>query len=129
MAETKVAARQNVPSIGSFSFKIDTTATGAKKLYFRVPYACTITSWEIVGDASGSVVIDIWKDSYANFPPVVGDSITASAKPTVSAAQKATSSTLTGWTTSLAAGDYIEVNVDSVTTITNVTLVLNTVRT
>ena len=82
-----------------------------------------------MADASGSVVIDIWKDTYANYPPVVGATITGSAKPTITTATKAQSTTLTGWTTSLAAGDYLEVNVDSVATITNVTLTLTVTRT
>jgi hypothetical protein len=125
----EVGVNPDAGVVGAFSFKIDTQATGAKSLFFRVPYACTITGWELVADASGSVVIDIWKDTYANFPPVNADSITASAKPTISTAVKANSTTLTGWTTSLAAGDYIEVEVESVTTITNVTLTLNVVRT
>ena len=43
----------------------------------------------------------------------MADTITASAKPTVSAANKATSTTLTGWTTSLSAGDVLIANVDS----------------
>lgn len=114
---------------GRFIFKIDTTATGQKYLNYVVPFACTITGWELVGDASGSVVIDLWKDTYANYPPVVGDTITGSAKPTISSGIKAQSSTLTGWTTALAAGDYLEVNVVSRATITNVTLSLAVTRT
>jgi hypothetical protein len=122
-------AGSDVGRLELLTFKIDTTATGAKNLLFRVPYACTITGWELVANTSGSVVIDIWKDTYTNFPPTVGDTITGSAKPTLTAASKANSTTLTGWTTALAAGDYIEVNVDSVTTITNVTLTLTVTRT
>ena len=113
---------------GVIVIHIDTTTTGAKKLFMPVDYACTITGWELLANTSGSVVIDIWKDTYANYPPVVGDSITGSAKPTISSAEKATSTTLTGWTTALAAGDILEVNVDSVTTITKVTLQLTVTR-
>ena len=113
---------------GAITIHIDTTTTGAKKLFLPVDYACTITGWELLANTSGSVVIDIWKDTYANYPPVVGDSITGSAKPTISSAEKAASTTLTGWTTALAAGDKIEVNVDSVTTITKVTLQLTVTR-
>jgi len=98
--------------------------TGAKKIYVRVPYAATILSWDIVLAQSGSIVFDIWQDSYANFPPTVADTITGSAKPTVSGAQTASSSTLTGWTTTLAKGSYLEVNVDSVTTATKAILTL-----
>jgi hypothetical protein len=99
--------------------------TGAKKVYLRVPWNCTITGWTILLDQSGSIVIDVWKDTYANFPPTVADTITASAKPTVTTATKATSTTLTGWTTALAAGDVLEFNVDSITTATRATIYLH----
>jgi hypothetical protein len=113
---------------GTIVIKIDTTTTGQKNLFLRVPYACTIVSWEMVANTSGSVVIDIWEDTYANYPPVNADSITGSAKPTITAGTRAQSSTLTGWTTSIASGDYLEVEVESVTTITSVTLTLNVER-
>jgi hypothetical protein len=93
-----------------------------------VPFDCTITQWTLLANESGSVVIDIWKDSYANYPPVVGDSITASAKPTISSADKGQSSTLTGWTTSFAAGDILRFNVDSVTSIKAVDINLVVLR-
>lgn len=96
--------------------------TGAKKAYLSVPAACTIVKWRILADVSGSIVLDLWKDTYANYPPTVADTITASAKPTLTTAIKAESSTLTGWTTALAAGDIIEVNVDSITAVTKVYL-------
>jgi hypothetical protein len=93
-----------------------------------VPFACTITQWTLLANESGSIVIDIWKDSYANYPPVVGDSITASAKPTISSATKGQSSTLTGWTTSFLAGDILRFNVDSVTSIKAVDINLVVLR-
>lgn len=82
-----------------------------------VPFACTISQWTLLANETGSIVIDIWKDSYANYPPTVADTITASAKPTISSSNKGQSSTLTGWTTSLLAGDILRFNVDSVTTL------------
>jgi hypothetical protein len=103
--------------------------TTGVKADILIPYACTITAARLLADQTGSVVLDLWKDTYANFPPTAGDSVTASAKPTLSAASKAEDSTLTGWTTSLAAGDYLRVNVDSVATITRVTLALSISRT
>lgn len=96
--------------------------TGAKKVYVTVPFDCTITKARLLADQSGSIVVDVWKDTYTNFPPTVADTITASAKPTLSSAQKSEDSTLTGWTTSLSAGDIIEVNVDSASTVTKVML-------
>jgi hypothetical protein len=94
-----------------------------------IPFNCTITQWTLLANQSGSIVIDIWKDTYANFPPVVGDSITAAAKPTITSSTKGQSSTLTGWTTAFTAGDILRLNVDSVTSIQRVTLFLTLART
>ncbi|CAB4203020.1 hypothetical protein UFOVP1365_12 [uncultured Caudovirales phage] len=89
-----------------------------------IPFACTITGVTLLGDQSGSIVIDLWKDTYTNYPPTIADSITASAKPTITTATKSNDTTLTGWTTSVTAGDIIRVNVDSITTLTRVALIL-----
>lgn len=94
-----------------------------------VDFACTITAVTTLADQSGSIVVDIWKDTYTNFPPIVGDSITASAKPTLSAATKSQDTTLTGWTTSVVAGDVLRFNVDSITSCTRVTVALKVKRT
>lgn len=94
----------------------------------EVPFACTITQATTLADQSGSIVIDIWKDVYANYPPTVADTITASAKPTLSSATNAQDSTLTGWTRTIAAGDTLRFNVDSASTVTRVTLSLKITR-
>jgi hypothetical protein len=105
--------------------------TGVKG-FIRIPYACTITAVTLLStDASataGSIVIDIWKDTYANYPPTVADTITASAKPTLSAANKSLDSTITGWTTSVSAGDVLGFKVDSASTVTRVTLLLTVTK-
>lgn len=94
----------------------------------HVPFACTITEVRLFADQTGSIVVDLWKDTYANYPPTDADSITASAVPTISAATKSEDTTLSGWTTSVAAGDVIRVNVDSVTDVTRFTLALTVKR-
>lgn len=88
------------------------------------PRGGTITKVTLLADQSGSIVLDLWKDTYANYPPTIADTITASAKPTLSSAIKAQDSTLTGWTTSIADGDTLIVNVDSATTVTWAVLVV-----
>jgi hypothetical protein len=103
--------------------------TTGLKGFLRVPYACTITAAELIGDQTGSIVIDIWKSDYASLPAVDAGSITASAPPTLSSALKSTDATLAGWTTSLAAGDYLAFNVDSAATVEQVTLSLTITRT
>ncbi len=87
--------------------------------------AGTINSWTILGDQSGSIQFDIWKAAFATgTSPTVANTITASAKPLVSSTVNATSSTLTGWTTTFAAGDCLRFNVDSITTMQRATLIL-----
>jgi hypothetical protein len=105
------------------------TITTGVKGDLVIDFACVIQSATLLADQSGSIVVNVWKDTYANYPPVVGDKITASAPPTISSATKSQDSTLTGWTTSIAAGDTLRFNVDSVTTIQRVTLVLKVLRT
>ena len=95
------------------------------KLACRLPCAGTIISAALgAPKESGSIVIDIWKDADANFPPTDADSITASAPPTITSAQNSLDATLTGWTKTFAVGDWLVLNVDSCTSITNVTLTL-----
>ena len=90
----------------------------------EIPFACTIKRATLLADQSGSIVIDIWKDAYANFPPTDADSITASAPPTITTATKSQDSTLTDWTKAITAGDILRFNVDSITDIQRVTVSL-----
>ena len=115
----------------SLTFIIDgggSAITTGQKGHLEIPFACTIKRVTMLADASGSIVVDIWKDTYANFPPTDSDSITASAPPTISSAQKSQDSTLTGWTTSISAGDILAFNVDSCSTIKRVTISLKVER-
>jgi hypothetical protein len=86
----------------------------------EIPFACTIQRVTMLADQTGSIVVDVWKDTYSNYPPVDADSITASAPPTISAGTKSQNSTLTGWTTAVTSGDILRFNVDSCTAITRV---------
>ena len=78
----------------------------------------------LLADQSGSIVVDVWKDTYANYPPVDADSITSSAVPTISSATKSQDSSLSGWTTAISAGDILGFNVDSISTCERVTISL-----
>ena len=98
--------------------------TGVQYSPIALPYDFVITSYQVLaktGD-TGSIVLDLWVDTYANHPATIADTITASSKPTISSSDKTTDSTLDGWTTSIAKGSQVVVNVDSVTDLTQVTL-------
>lgn len=94
-----------------------------------VPYNCTVLGWDIFANASGSIVVDVWKDTYANFPPTVADTITGTEKPTLSSAAKNQDTALSSWTTTLNRNEILRFNVDSATTVTRVTLSLRIKRT
>ena len=94
-----------------------------------IPASCTITGAKVRLDQSGSIVVDVWKLAFStSASPTVANTITASAKPTVSSTIASTNTTLTGWTTSVVAGDVLRFNVDSITTATRATLTLTCVK-
>lgn len=98
------------------------TITTGQKGFIEIPFAMTITGWLLAADQVGSVVLDVWRSTYAGFPPNVGNSITGADIPTLSAVQNNRNTAVTLWTTSLAAGDILAFNVNSVATITRVML-------
>ena len=118
---TNGALRTIVIAIGDATNAI-TTASAVPLVY--IPMDFYIDSVEVVADASGSIVVDLWQDTYANFPPTVADTITASAKPTLASAQKSQDSTLTGWTKKLVSGNYLKGIVDSSSTVKYVLVIL-----
>ena len=122
---TGIGKSDHHSNVITITFIIDgggSAITVGQKGHLEVPFACTINQVTMLADVSGSIVVDIWKTTYALFPPADADSITASAPPTISAAQKSQDSILTGWTTAIAAGDILAFNVDSAATVTRVTL-------
>jgi len=100
---------------------VNTITTGSKG-YLRVPRAATVTGWNIVADASGSIVVDVKRCTYSGFPTT--SSIAGSEKPTLSSAQKNEDTSLTTWTTILSEGDWLEFYVDSASTVKQVTVAL-----
>jgi hypothetical protein len=98
-----------------------------KKGHIVVPFTGTITGWTILADQSGDIVVDVNKSTYAAFAATA--SIAGTEKPTLAAAQKNQDLNLTTWTTTVTAGDIIEFEVDSVTTVERVTVELTISRT
>jgi len=93
----------------------------------EVGFDCFVTGWTVTAQDgnSGAIVVDVWKDTYANFPPTVADTIAGSEKPTIAATNpKGQDLTLTTWTQALTKGDWLGFNVDSVATLTRVTVSL-----
>lgn len=102
--------------------------TVGDKTWCEIPYACTLKSVTMLASPSGSIVVDIWKDVYANYPPTVADSIVSTSPPTISGGTKSTDTILSGWTTSIAAGDILWFHVNSCTSISKLSLNLELAR-
>lgn len=126
-AYSNVKSRLESLELNALVFIIDgggSAITTGEKGHLEIPFKCEIQRVTLLADQSGSMVIDIWKNTYEDFPPTDADSITASAPPTISAAQKSQDATLTDWTKTINEGDILAFNVDSAATITRVVLVL-----
>jgi hypothetical protein len=124
-----LSARQDTSQIVALFNGNGYPLTTGVKLFHPVEFNCTILAATLLADLAGSVVVDIWKDTYGNYPPTIADSICASAKPTLSGAIKTTDSSLVGWTTALAAGDTLHFNIESCVAISILSLSLKLQRT
>lgn len=96
-------------------------------------FAGTITQSTLLADQSGSVVVDIYSTTFASYAPPThpasGDTITGSAPPTISSAEKAQDATLTGWTKPFTAGTILQAIVTGTPSgIKRVTLALKVTR-
>lgn len=87
-----------------------------------VPYAMDITEWVLLSEQTGDIVIDVWRSDYANYPPVIRNSITGTKKPTLSSSIKAQDTNLTTWDIDCPAGSIFAFNVDSASDIQKVSL-------
>lgn len=124
IADTKLAAITTASKVhrsaiysdtGAIEFVIDgggaTIETGIKG-DLEVPFTCTIASAKAYFDQDTETTIDLWKDTFANFPPTSADTIcSTSAFSTTGASADTLSATLTAWTTAITANDIIRVQV------------------
>lgn len=137
-ATTGLIGRVGVTSLipASFEWTIDGAgATISSRIWgtLSVPFDATLTAASLSADQTGSITIDIWKCTYAQYnpptTPTVANSICNGAPPAISSSTKGTA-TVSGWTTtSLTQGDILTFYVPSPSTsITRVTLNLQLVR-
>ena len=102
------------------------TITTGEKTRVPIEKPLRITGWTVVGDASGSIVVDIWRGTFASPATTNASSIAGTEKPTLSAVQRARDLTLTTWDDEIDAGDELVFVVDSAATVQQVTVTLRT---
>jgi len=90
------------------------------------PVDCDIIAAIVQSTLAGSVALDVWvNDFQVNTPPVLANSIVASAPPTLTNSQSSIDTTLTGWLTHIPANSAIRYSITSIdTVITRFTLTL-----
>ena len=115
------ATASTVPLPGSFTFTLDGAGTaislGSKKT-FAADFGGILTGWtmySLPSDQSASIYIDVYKTTYASYPPVAANKITGTGNvPFILSGSKNTTSSVAGWgTQSFANGDIFGLNVDS----------------
>ncbi len=97
-----------------------------------VPDWLTINAWFLLSPIVGSVQIDVWKVSGANYLngilPNAGNSICGSEIPTLTAGTSASSAALAGWTKIISQNDVLVPSILSVANLTQVSLILRCIR-
>lgn len=125
-ARTNLSASVNVRSL---TVDIDGDGavinTGILSQSHVIGYDATINGYTFVSSLAitGDISVDILKSNYSSFPTFT--SITSGNYANISGAIKNTSSSLTGWTTSISAGDIFKAEVKSCNTIQLAKLVLD----
>lgn len=104
-----------------FRMELSGSPLAAQVTYLVVPYAATLTGWDLVANATGGVILSVARATWANFPTAT--ELTTADRPTLTSGQRAARNlTLTTWTTGLAAGDVLVVTVNSAATATRAVL-------
>lgn len=99
--------------------------TSVTVVFVNCPVPAAIKNVKILtAGGPGSCVIDIWKAPFASFPPTVANSITAAALPTISSGITYSDIVLSGWNTTILTGDVLAFKLVSVSTFTEVTVIL-----
>ncbi len=91
--------------------------------FYFIPFACTIQAWNVTVD-TGTITIDVWKIASGTAIPTVTNTITSTNTPAISTGTAIHSTTLGGWTTSVAANDIMGFNVKTISGATKASLVI-----
>lgn len=103
--------------------------------YMIAPYAATITAATLIIKPLGTLTLDIWKCSAAQYDaglthPVIADTICGGNPLQIVSAASVTNNTLSGWTTAFNSGDIFAFNISGTDgKASSATLCLNVTKT
>jgi len=95
--------------------------TDGSSVFVNVPYNGTISGAVLLADITGSVILDVWKGTYANYPLNTGHTAVTGAnavKLSINNDIKSQQSNFTGWNSQVSAGDIVGYKVNGITGIT-----------
>jgi hypothetical protein len=119
-----VMAPRRVRSIGMFFDGGGVALANNQVKYFTwTGGACTIAQWAITVD-TGTITFDVWKIATGTAIPTVANTIVASAAPALAANTAIKSTTMTGWTTSVADGDIFAFKITAISSATQSSIIL-----
>lgn len=84
----------------------------------RIQQDSVITAWYLSCDQTGSIVLDVWKNTWNDTPLTNSDSIASTEKPTLSSDVSASDTSLTAMTTDWNSGDEVCIEIESASTVT-----------
>ena len=100
--------------------------------YLLIPQWVQVVGWVLCADRVGSIVVNVWKlpltTVLAGTVPSAANSICGTDLPTLASQSSAQSLALTGWTINIDQNDILCFNINSVSVVTQVTLILQCVR-
>lgn len=100
-------------------------ATPTDNISITCPVAGTIENVQILTQGGpGACVIGVWKSPFLAYPPTAANSITGTDIPQITAGISYSDATLTGWTTSVNAGDVIAFHLASSSVFTTIEILL-----
>ncbi len=100
----------------SFSGGTSVISVPTNKVPISIREDCRIAGYVVLAQSdtnTGTCTLNIYHSSYGGYPP--SSSICASNKPTITSGVKTQDTTLTGWSTTLAAGDTLLVELEAST--------------
>ena len=121
--ETGIGFYEGVTGI----FNVRLTRRAGMQADISVPYDLELYGWRMLSlqGTQGSVLVDLYNDTYANFPFTGTPMHSGATGPNISESTKNEDNDLSDWaTTSVSEGDVMRVNISSVTGIRQSTLAL-----
>jgi hypothetical protein len=119
-------------SCGVIFTSVSGVVTNGTTGYAQVPYNGTITGWTLVStSASGSCTVTVFKDTFANYPPIISTDNIFTVQPALVSQIKNQnlSPTFVGSQATVAAGDWIGFTISGVALVSWVNLTLSITKT